>query len=114
MTAAAASLGSQERARATAFCGGSEFLVEVAPRGTDAEPALGIAAASMQQAGIGGMVRISSPLQLSSSPLWCCIGFEPGNARFHHAVIHGLDKEDVHSSLFGACRMTGPSFTVSA
>lgn len=56
MAAAAASLGSEERARATAFCGGSEFLVEVAPRGTDAEPALSIAAASMQQAGISGMV----------------------------------------------------------
>lgn len=93
MTAAAASLGSQERARATSFCGGSEFLVEVAPRGTDAEPALGIAAASLQQAGIAGMVRISSPLQLTSSPPWCCIGFEPGKARFHRAVNRGLDKK---------------------
>ena len=56
MAAAASSLGSQERPRATPFCGGSEFLVEVAPRGTDAAPALDIAAASMQQAGIAGSV----------------------------------------------------------
>ncbi|KAK9866018.1 hypothetical protein WJX84_007566 [Apatococcus fuscideae] len=52
MAAAAAKLGSADRPRATAFCGGTEFLVEIAPRGSDAEPALDIATTSLQQSGI--------------------------------------------------------------